>query len=119
LFSPDPLRRVTTYHVQVKQDAAWNEIRTIEPGTVSLWRHATVFKLLSNIAGEFESNRGPVVGRFLHVICEEDGIASSTPIRLEYEFYIIPYHFRRASIQWWNEWRPRPEKYAGFETTCP
>lgn len=119
LFSPDPLRRVTFYHVQAEENSMWRDIRTIQPGTYSMWRHATQFKMLSNILGEFESNREAVAGRFMHLICKEDGITSGTPIRLVYEYYVIPYHTKRESIVWWNAWKPQPERYTGFQTTCP
>jgi len=119
LFSPDPLRRVTFYKVDTWDGSQWNELVTYKPGSFSSWRHSTQFKLFSNMLNEFEKNRAPLAGRFLHLLCAEKGIAPETKIRLQYVYYVIPYHTKRESRAWWNAWEPTFSTYTGFETTCP
>ncbi len=119
IFAPDPLRRVTFYRIETKNDDSWNELITYKPGTLSLWRHATYFKMFSNMLDEESDTLAPIAGRFLHLLCKEHAVASGTPVRLKYIYYIIPYHKKRQSISWWNAWYPEIHSYLGFSTTCP
>lgn len=119
LFSPDPLRRVTFYRVETQHEGVWKELVTYKPGSFSIWRHATQFKLYSNMLNEFEQNRAPLAGRFMHLLCAEKGVAAGTPIRLQYIYYVIPFHTQRETYAWWNAWQPQFANYTGFETICP
>lgn len=119
LFSPDPLRRVTFYHVQRREGTAWTEVDTIDPERYSVWRHATRFKMMGNLLDENAENREPLAHRFLHLTCDEHGLAPGTDVRLVYEFYVIPYHTVRQSRAWWDAWKPGPLRYVGFATACP
>jgi hypothetical protein len=119
IFAPDPLRRVTFYRIETQQDGMWKEVTTIKPGSFSIWRHATQFKMLGNILDENSQDRAPIAGRFLHLFCGQEHIASTTPIRLVYVYYIIPYHSQRMPPSWWDTWLPDISSYVGFNTTCP
>jgi hypothetical protein len=119
IFAPDPLRRVTSYRIEVKEDAQWKELITIGPDTFSVFRHATQMKLMGNILDEFKDNRAPLAGRFLHLLCTKHGVASDTAIRLMYTYYVLPQPAEPQSAAWWRAWQPRPESYPGFTTTCP
>jgi hypothetical protein len=119
LFAPDPLRRVTSYRFEVKHNNRWRELTTIHTGTYSIWRHSANFKLLGNIIGEFEKNRSPVAGRFMHLLCKEYALPATTQIRLKYVYYIIPKNESPASRAWWDAWEPRPASYVGYTTSCP
>lgn len=119
LFAPDPLRRVTFYHIETERDGTWTDIETIAPGRYSVWRHATRFKLMGNMLDEFADNRGSLAMRFLQLKCEEFELSPGTPIRVVYEYYVIPYHRKRESRAWWDAWRPQPQRYTGFESVCP
>ncbi len=119
LFSPDPLRRVTFYKIEAQSGDTWHEIETIQPGSFSTWRHAVQFKLMSNMLDEFSQNRAPLAGRYLHLKCEEYGLAEGTSVRLTYMYYVIPYHERRESRAWWDAWKPEMNEHIGFTTECP
>lgn len=119
LFSPDPLRRVTFYKVDVWDGVEWHEVTTYQPGSFSIWRHATQFKMLGNLLDENAQNRSPLAGRFLHLFCKEKDIPADTRIRLQYVHYTIPYHTERHSRAWWDAWNPEFGVYTGFETACP
>lgn len=119
LFSPDPLRRVTFYRIETETNGDWYELTTIQPGTFSAWRHATWFKLLGNIWNEFDEPKSPLAGRMLHLLCKEHNVQEHTPIRLVYEYYVIPQHQKRESATWWNAWKPQTSSYIGFTTECP
>lgn len=119
LFAPDPLRRVTFYRVQMLENETWKEVETIDADRYSIWRHAVRFKLMSNMLNEFEENREPLATRFLHLKCSEYDLPQGIPVRLVYEYYVIPKHEKRQSLAWWNAWKPDPQSYPKYDTFCP
>lgn len=120
LFSPDPQRRVTTYRIEVQvEDGSWRPLKEIEPGTYSIFRHATHFKMYGGILDEFSAHRQQVADRFLKLLCMEEVLAPGQAIRLLYKFYVIPQLPSPASAEWWHEWSPMPQEYIGHETRCP
>lgn len=119
IFSPDPLRRVTFYRVEtMSPEAEWRELFTVQPGYYSIWRHATQFKLMSNMLDEYGKNRAPLAINYLRLKCDEFGIPAGTRIRLRYVVYVVPYHEKRESAEWWNNWKPEAEFRPGFQTIC-
>lgn len=119
LFSPDPLRRVTFYHVEIVRDGRWQTIESIDADRYSVWRHAVRFKMLGNLFKSSTNDRTALAERFLELKCAEFGLARDVPIRLVYEDYVIPRHETRASRSWWNAWRPSPERTVAFNVFCP
>lgn len=119
LFAPDPLRRVTIYHIEYQQNGLWKQLRTIQPGSFSIWRHAVQFKMMGNMLTEFSDNPSPIAIRYLHLHCTEHGLEAETPIRLQFEYYVIPQLDRPASVAWWRTWTPDRTIYTGFTTACP
>lgn len=119
IFAPDPLRLVTYYRVEVKNAGTWYELQLLQNGTFSIWRHATRFKLYSNLLNQDDTGHRELKGRFLQLICEEEKVSPGTPIRLVYQNYVIPYHEKRESTSWWNAWQPEPYDKIGFISTCP
>lgn len=119
MFSPDPLRRVTFYRIETEANDQWYKRTTMQPGTFSIWRHATRFKMLGNLLNESDEPQSRLAGRMLHLLCKEYGLQKGTGIRLVYEYYMIPQHQERASAAWWNAWKPDTYSYVGFTTHCP
>jgi hypothetical protein len=105
--------------VQKLENDTWMDVENINADSYSAWRHSTQFKMLGNLLDEFQDNRKQLADRFLHLKCKEFDIPPGTPMRLEYEYYIIPRHEVRHTRAWWNAWRPNPQRYIGFETFCP
>lgn len=117
LFSPDPLRRVTEYRLEVQQDPTWVHLQTIKPGSFPWWRHAPQFKMLGSLL-EWDAKRDAIVDRFLQLACQEHSLQPGTPIRLVYRSYIIPAHEHLAAVSWWWNWQPEVTVHPGLTTTC-
>jgi hypothetical protein len=119
LFAPDPLRRVTHYYVEYQENDQWKNIASIKRGSFSFWRHAIQFKMLGNIFRRSEGFKSPLHARFLHLVCKDHQLVIGTPIRIQFDDYILPKLHQPQSIQWWKEWTPEHSITTGFSTTCP
>jgi hypothetical protein len=119
IFAPDPLRRVTTYRIDIQDESGWRELETFGPHGYSFFDHAVYIKLTNNLLSEFEDNRGPFAGRFMHLVCAEHGITSGTRVRLVYQIYVLPYLTEPQTMQWWAAWEPEISERIGFTTSCP
>jgi hypothetical protein len=119
IFAPDPLRRVTTYRIDIRTTEGWTTLTTVGPGSFSIFRHATHMKLLGNTLDEFKDNRAPIAGRYLHLLCAGHALPAGTPIRLFYDVYVIPFLTEPQTAGWWRMWKPEHSSSLGFTTTCP
>lgn len=119
IFAPDPLRRVTAYRIDVQREGTWQHLITIEPNAYGILRHATRMKLMNNMLDEFSDNRAAMAGRYLALLCAEKGVPSDTPIRLTYEYYVLPLLTEAMNTQWWHNWQAKRMSNVGFTTTCP
>ncbi len=117
LFSPDPLRRVSEYVLEVQQGPEWIPLTILKPGSFPWWRHAAQFKMLGSLL-EWDAQRDEVIDRFLQLTCREHTLAPGTSIRLAYRFYVIPAHERMASVSWWWNWQPKVTVAPGLMTVC-
>lgn len=119
MFSPDPLRIVTTYDVAAMEDSGiWRNLYDLQPGTFSIWRHAPIFKFIGTVfdnAGDMEMQ---VIERYLQLACQDSRLEPGTPIRIRSIRYTIPQPWKPASIAHWREWRPEPEVATLRETAC-
>jgi hypothetical protein len=118
LFSPDPLRRVTFYNVQVMSDGQWTDHENIHAKTYSVWRHATRFKLLGNTFDEFDDGTEDLSIHYLQHVCTTSGFADGTPIRMQYSYYVIPKNEHPMPAAWWKQWAPQLETSDGPSTAC-
>ncbi len=119
IFAPDPIRRVTTYRIEIQHGSTWNELETFTPKSFSFFRHAVQVKLLHNILSEFSDNRGPYAGRFMQVLCMKHGVQAGTPVRLVYQTYVLPFLKEPQTMSWWRTWKPTMTDRVGFTSTCP
>lgn len=119
IFAPDPLRRVTSYRIEIQKNGVWEPLITIGPDSYSIFRHATRMKLMGNMLDEFSNNRAAIAGRFLTLLCSEHNVPSGTSIRLTYDFYVLPYLTQPQTAEWWSNWQPQYNSNIGFTTTCP
>ena len=119
LFSPDPLRRVTTYVVQVQQGKAWRDIAMIDNDSYPRWQHATHFKMFGEMLENDQDNyRIPIVERFLQSFCTPAGLPPGSVIRLFYHWYVIPIP-DESIAKWARSWRPGISADPGIKTICP
>lgn len=120
LFSPDPLRRVTSYAIDVQKEGEWHEIEYITAGSLPWWRHAAQFKMLGSLLDGDTQNQTQhnMAERYLQLRCDMYNILDGTPIRLMYKYYIIPAENESMSVEdWWN-YAPEESAYVGHEAVC-
>jgi hypothetical protein len=119
IFSPDPLRQVTAYRIEVQENNEWNELLTIDADTYSIFRKPIYTKLMLNTLDDSKGNQATIAGRFLHLVCHDKKLIADTPIRLLYMMYTIPYITKPQTSLWWRQWQPEYYTRLGFTTTCP
>lgn len=119
IFSPDPLRQVTSYLIEVQENNEWNTLMTIDADTYSIFRKPTYIKLMMNTLDDSKDNQAPIAGRFLHLLCHDKKLIADTPIRLLYIMYTVPYITEPQTVAWWRQFKPEPYTHLGFTTTCP
>lgn len=122
LFSPDPLRRVMTYEIEIGngEPDGWILTDNIEPGAFPWWRHAAQFKMLGTLLdGNTESDtQHSLAERYLQLRCQMYGLPDESPIRLTYRYYIIPVQEDSMSVDEWWHYEPEMFGYTGHETRC-
>jgi hypothetical protein len=116
LFSPDPLRRVTTYAVEVFRDGAWQPLVHIQPSAFPFWRHANHFKLLINV---MEGSNTQVAERYVQSLCGTFGLEPGMELKVTNMVTVIPYLEVPKSTRWWREWDMMYSPSGGFATFCP
>jgi hypothetical protein len=120
LFSPDPLRRVTSYVIERQQGDVWKTVLDLHTGTLPWWRHAAQFKMLGSLLdGNTESDlQHRTAERYLQLKCREYALPDASGVRLSYRVYVIPVFDVSMSMDWWLNYTPEESTYVGHETTC-
>lgn len=122
LFAPDPLRRVTHYHLQRFDPIhdTWSDTAVFQPGSFLWWKHATRFKILDRIFDLEEGDRKILLQKhFLAKMCAEFALPSGTSLRMLFRYYIIPNTPELTSFSWWRSWQPSWYTIEGTQTVCP
>lgn len=118
MFSPDPLRRVTFYTIDIQKNGRWETIERIAPDSLSLWRRATMMKMMGNLFDQDTNGREPFGGKLLELMCTKYEVPPNTPIRMQYEWYVIPAHPTLQPSAWWLQWNPLVQHETAFESRC-
>ena len=116
LFSPDPLRRVETFTIEVKEGEAWFPKKVFNFDSLPWWNRSSELKILRRLANKKKKSARP---GFLHSFCREEGLERGTKIRLRKSWYVIPKHEELHSPAWWNTWEPETKTRIDSSTTCP
>ncbi len=116
MFSPDPLRRITEYRIDVKQDDTWNTITTFGPGSFPWWQHSNYIKLFNNV---FDGTDETLKKRVLALtVCDRFHLPLDAIIRLSYTYAIIPLVTSPFDMTVWKSWQPEWMTDTGPITTC-
>lgn len=118
LFSPDPIRRVTTYRIEAEGEDGWATITLIDEQSYGWRQHAITFKLLMNILSEFEV-KTVMRRRFLALACREHALPEGTSVRLVYRSSVLPLLNAVPSNAEWRAYRPEQEESIGATILCP
>lgn len=116
LFSPDPLRRVTNYVLQVQQNGEWYDYGFINRRTVPWSALSREMKLLINLEGG--ENFEPARRELLQTYCRMMNLPIQTPLRLVYERYVLPQPPSPMSAEAWRMYKPEPEREISTEIVC-
>lgn len=120
LFSPDPLRRIVLYRIEIQNaEGTWAYATSITPATYGIWRNATHFKILSQTLAEDRNDLLPLREHVAQILCREFDLPPERPMRIWYEVAIVPYVLPSHSWSWWSAWTPTYEPILAIETTCP
>ena len=118
LFAPDPLRRVVRYFVEIRIDDRWETFAVLDSRTIAWWRDGDELKMLRRME-EGEEHWNPVRRRYLELFCMERNLTPGTPIRMVYDFHVIPATGSPLPLAWWRDWTPERRSRIGAEAFCP
>lgn len=115
LFSPDPLRRVSSYGFEALIRDEWVEFHTITPTGVPWNQRAFLLKIMRRL--EQDDRNDPILERLTKLYCTQKGIEPGTPVRMKRSYYVIP---RRdlSSPSWWRSWEPNITTSIHLSTVC-
>ena len=118
LFSPDPLRRVTTYVLQThtKDSSMWQDFAVIGRNTVPWSSLSRELKLLGNV--EDKKDYEPVRKALLQTYCRTLNLPTGTPVRLVYERYVLPQPPAPESQEFWQSYVPQVSRTIDTDIVC-
>lgn len=116
LFSPDPLRRVTSYILQIEKEGTWTDFAVINRKTVPWSALSRELKLLNNIEGG--ENFMPVRQAILQNYCRTLGLPAGTPLRLVFESYVLPQPPSPPSRAFWQTYIPEVTRTPDVDIRC-
>lgn len=118
LFSPDPLRRVVTFHIDRETKEGWEEIDVIGPDTVAWWHKATELKTIRRMEeSEGGANLNALRERYILAYCKD--FADGTKLRLRRLYYVIPHFETLPTIAQWHAFQPEWTQDFDVQVTCP
>ncbi|HRH94073.1 MAG TPA: hypothetical protein PKV72_06110 [Candidatus Peribacteria bacterium] len=86
IFSPDPLRRVSEYSVDVNEAGGWRTLKTLSFQTIPAYERAKELKILSRL----EDNWQDMSATFLRGECEALPETAGRQLRLTAHSFILP-----------------------------
>ncbi len=116
LFAPDPLRRVTTYEVDVEEGLNWKTVAVFGADSFPWWRNATYAKLLPGLLDAQRLDFDVFRERFLQLLCRNMGMENGTMVRLRESVWVIPYIEEHKDKKWWRAIHP-PEETSLLRTS--
>lgn len=116
LFSPDPLRRVSRYRVQLQENSQWQEAPWLDEG-LSYHRKANITKTLRRL--EDQGTGSPILQQYLALSCRKQGAPPGTTIRLQRAYYILPFPPQPLRFAEWRSYQPEWNGDTMAERFCP
>lgn len=106
LFSPDPLRRVIEFKIDLydEKDRQWHEISEVSAATVPFYDRATELKTIRRL--EDEDHYAPLRERYLRDFCRTLDLPLGATLRLRRRFYVIPKMETSWTPAMWAQWQP-------------
>lgn len=117
LFSPDPLRRVVSFHIDAQINNEWQEVKVVGPGNINWWHAARELKTIRRM--EEEQNLQPLRERYVTSFCEPLNMPSGTQMRLRKLWFVIPKPDHVMSMTEWRAFVPEMRQDMDVLITCP
>ncbi len=115
IFSPDPLRRVSSYDLDVRDDdGRWRTVRRIEFGLLPWHKRAKELKILRRT--EDAGERGGAM--YLAAVCRELRLPAGTLLRLRLDSYVLPTPRELEQAGGWSMWNPSRRSSTLAEHAC-
>lgn len=115
IFSPDPLRRVSSYDIQVNEEGVWRTTKRLEYKLLPWWNRAKELKILRRV-----EDGGEKAGKaYLEAACREEIVPRGALVRLQIDSYVIPTKHELEEMGGWKEWIPERRETTLGETYCP
>lgn len=117
LFSPDPLRRVTSYILETRKSDTeeWKPFAVLDRKSVMWSALSREMKLLGNIE---EEQYAPVRRALLQNYCDMLNLPTGTQMRLSKDFYVLPQPPAPLPLQFWKAYRPQRSILHDTNITC-
>lgn len=117
LFSPNPLRRVTTFHLDVQQGTTWVPLKSFDPRQESAWNKDTyMLKALITFDSNDELYNSSLLA-LMRSYCISDLIPQGTTLRMRRDYYIVPHD--KEPVSEWLKGPPASESKPDLLTRCP
>lgn len=119
LFSPDPLRRIVSFHIDKElKDGSWEEIKIVGPGNVEWWHRATELKVIRRMEeSEGGGNLQALRERYVLEQCKD--LPDGTKLRLRRLYYVIPRHEVPPPVEEWHAYTPEVIQDFDVLVICP
>jgi hypothetical protein len=116
LFSPDPLRRISQYHVEQSINENWHTILSID-ASLPYPRRAGMTKTLRRL--EDRGSNDALTQRFLALVCRDKGIPEGMTVRLQRTYSVLPHPAKPLSAEQWRAYEPLWTEDTLAEIPCP
>ncbi len=115
IFSPDPLRRVSAYDIEVNEEGRWRTVKRLEYRLLPWWHRAKELKILRRV-----EEAGEKAGKaYLEGMCREGAVPRGALVRLQIDAYVLPMKQELEDAGGWEEWKPERRVSTLAETYCP
>ncbi len=117
LFSPDPLRRVTSYILETRKtdNDAWVPFAVIDRKSVMWSALSREMKLLGNME---EEQFAPVRRALLQTYCTMLNLPTGTQLRMSRDFYVLPQPPAPLPLEFWRTYVPEHTITHDIDITC-
>lgn len=101
IFSPDPIRRVSIYEVNIEQNGRWNRLISITPDSLPWHLKPKELKLTRQL----EENNHGLISLYLKYICKTGKAPRGAHIKISSRSYVIPAGMELEKQGGWTKYK--------------
>lgn len=103
IFSPDPIRRVSSYFFEIEKEGSWHPLLDVRPREIAWWKRSRELKVLRRT----EEGGQAAAQAYLRYLCRIGLAPAGAHIRLRREYYVIPTGVEVRSMGGWQAFSPQ------------